>query len=92
LSNRFTHIFEEIGYNWNVGTVEQRTAISLNHLDDTVQLYITDPPYYDAIPYADLSDFFYVWLKRTLINHYGELLSENLTSKEEECIVDEIKG
>ena len=27
---------------------------------------LTDPPYYDAVPYADLSDFFYVWLKRTV--------------------------
>ena len=29
------------------------------------QLWFTDPPYYDAVPYADLSDFFFVWLKRT---------------------------
>ena len=28
--------------------------------------FITDPPYYDAVPYADLSDFFYVWLRRML--------------------------
>ena len=26
---------------------------------------VTDPPYYDNVPYADISDFFYVWLKRT---------------------------
>ena len=26
----------------------------------------TDPPYYDNVPYADLSDFFYVWLRRSL--------------------------
>ncbi|MDX2128854.1 MAG: DUF1156 domain-containing protein [Chloroherpetonaceae bacterium] len=46
---------------------------------------ITDPPYYDAIAYADLSDFFYVWLKRTL----GEVFPENFatpqTPKMEEC-------
>jgi adenine-specific DNA methylase len=28
-----------------------------------------DPPYYDAVPYADLSDFFFVWLKRALPGH-----------------------
>jgi len=33
---------------------------------DTFDVIITDPPYYDAIPYADLMDFFYVWLRRTL--------------------------
>ena len=33
---------------------------------DVVRVWFTDPPYYDAVPYADLSDFFFVWLKRTL--------------------------
>ena len=35
----------------------------------SANIWFTDPPYYDAIPYADLSDFFLVWLKRTLPNH-----------------------
>ena len=34
--------------------------------DETAGVWFTDPPYYDAIPYSDLSDFFLVWLKRTL--------------------------
>ena len=34
--------------------------------DESCSVFFTDPPYYDAIPYADLSDFFYVWLKRAL--------------------------
>ena len=34
--------------------------------DDAANAFITDPPYYDAVPYADLSDFFFVWLRRTL--------------------------
>jgi adenine-specific DNA methylase len=50
-----------------------------------VYAVITDPPYYDAIAYADLSDFFYVWLKRTL----GDVLPLNFatpqTPKTEEC-------
>jgi putative DNA methylase len=37
--------------------------------DETVQVWFTDPPYYDAVPYADLSDFFFVWLKRALPGH-----------------------
>ena len=37
--------------------------------DETAQVWFTDPPYYDAVPYADLSDFFFVWLKRTLPGH-----------------------
>ena len=37
--------------------------------DEAAQVWFTDPPYYDAIPYADLSDFFLVWLKRTMPDH-----------------------
>lgn len=37
--------------------------------DGSVTVWFTDPPYYDAIPYADLSDFFFVWLKRAMPGH-----------------------
>ena len=48
---------------------------------------ITDPPYYDAIPYADLSDFFFVWLRRTIGNQFsGNNLSEPLTPKINELV------
>ena len=46
---------------------------------------ITDPPYYDAIAYADLSDFFYVWLKRSLGDTYPEIFATPQTPKTEEC-------
>lgn len=46
----------------------------------------TDPPYYDNIGYADLSDFFYVWLRRSLKGVYPELLSTVLTPKAQEMI------
>ena len=46
---------------------------------------VTDPPYYDAISYADLSDFFYVWLKRTLSDTYPLNFATPLTPKSEEC-------
>jgi len=36
---------------------------------DTATVWFTDPPYYDAVPYADLSDFFFVWIKRSLSGH-----------------------
>ena len=38
--------------------------------DETAQVWFTDPPYYFAVPYADLSDFFFVWLKRALPSHH----------------------
>jgi putative DNA methylase len=46
----------------------------------------TDPPYYDNIGYADLSDFFYVWLRRSLGGIYPEIMSTILTPKEPELI------
>jgi len=46
---------------------------------------ITDPPYYDAIAYADLSDFFYIWLKKTLGADYPLNFATPKTPKTEEC-------
>jgi putative DNA methylase len=46
----------------------------------------TDPPYYDNIGYADLSDFFYVWLRRSLRKVYPELLSTIAVPKAEELV------
>ena len=45
---------------------------------------ITDPPYYDNIGYADLSDFFYVWLRPILRDTYPELFGGMATPKNEE--------
>ena len=46
----------------------------------------TDPPYYDNICYADLSDFFYVWLRRSLSSIYPDLFSTLLVPKEQELV------
>ena len=72
--------------------VEQISAMSHPFPNSAAQYFVTDPPYYDAIPYADLSDFFIVWLKRTVGDYYKGLFQEGLSPKDEECIVDEVKG
>jgi putative DNA methylase len=46
----------------------------------------TDPPYYDNIGYADLSDFFYVWLRHSLVNIYQDLFSTLLAPKAQEIV------
>ncbi len=51
-------------------------------------LISTDPPYYDNIGYADLSDFFYVWLRRNLRDIWPDECATLLTPKEEELIAD----
>lgn len=47
---------------------------------------ITDPPYYDAIPYADLSDFFYVWMRRTIGDRYPDVFAFPLVPKAHELV------
>jgi putative DNA methylase len=72
------------------GQVQMASAADHPLPDDIAAAVVTDPPYYDAVPYSDLADYFYVWLKRTLPSEH--LFDSELTPKEEECIVDEAKG
>lgn len=69
------------------GTVMRCSATEHPLPDDSVDAFITDPPYYDAIPYADLSDYFYVWFRRALGAAMPELFREPLTPKDKECVV-----
>jgi hypothetical protein len=69
-----------------VAQVEIASATEHPLPDDIAQALVTDPPYYDAIPYADLSDFFYVWLKRCLGDLHKDLFQHDLTPKDEEAI------
>ena len=59
---------------------------SRNPVSQTTDGIITDPPYYDAIPYADLSDFFYVWLRRSIGDRFSNFLTNELTPKPEELV------
>jgi adenine-specific DNA methylase len=62
---------------------------SLSHLEsDSVDAVVIDPPYYDNVMYAELSDFFYVWLKRTAGLVYPELFMAPLTDKENEAVAN----
>src|SRR5439155_2522504 len=56
--------------------------------DDSAHGFITDPPYYDAVPYSYLSDFFYVWLRRALGKVHREFLHGTGVPKDEEIVVD----
>ena len=76
------------------GQVQQADATEHPLPDQSAGVWFTDPPYYDAVPYADLSDFFYGWLKRILPGQLprnqfdpGNLLSP----KVQEIVQDETK-
>lgn len=66
-----------------------KSADSLDHIaDGAVDAVIIDPPYYANVMYAELSDFFYVWLKRTAGYVYPELFRRPLTDKENEAVAN----
>ena len=74
---------------WPGSTAGQvQAADAAEHLlpDQTASVWFTDPPYYDSVPYSYISDFFYVWLKRTIGLELPELFSSPLTPKSREIV------
>ena len=64
------------------------SATSLPLESGSVSAVVTDPPYYDNVMYAELSDYFYVWLKRSLRDTWPELTTQALTDKEDEAVAN----
>ena len=64
--NSVAKVLESSSWDLSSGQVQPADAIDHPLPDQSAGIWFTDPPYYDAIPYADLSDFFLVWLKRAL--------------------------
>jgi adenine-specific DNA methylase len=79
----------------SLGQIELGDACASPLSDESAACWFTDPPYYDAIPYSDLSDFFLVWLKRALPG--SSMLrdpfdySNPLSPKTQEAVQDETK-
>jgi adenine-specific DNA methylase len=72
--------------------VHHGTATDLPWPENFFDAVLTDPPYYDNVPYSDLADFFYVWLKRTIGDLYPDLFATHLTPKSEEMVADASKA
>lgn len=71
----------------NKGTVARAKAQDQVLPDDSVQALITDPPYFAAIPYSDLSNVFFVWEREFFREFYPELYAPGLVPQEDEIIV-----
>ncbi len=67
--------------------LNRTSAAQLPLEHEILDAVITDPPYYDNVSYADLSDFFYVWLKRSIGFLYPEHFSTPLTPKKQEAVM-----
>lgn len=76
----------------SIATIQQANAAAHPLPSDSAHAVVTDPPYLDAVPYSDLSDFFYVWFKRTLPREVHAGFAEPLAPKNGECIVDGPRG
>lgn len=76
-------------YNPKSIQIDAASADSLLHIpDNSVDAIVTDPPYYSTIQYAELSDFFYVWMKRTLGDIFPDLFWSELTDKDREAVAN----
>lgn len=65
--------------------VHRGVATALPWREAMFDAVLTDPPYYDNVPYADVSDFFYVWLKRSVGHLHPEHFGGDLTPKKQEA-------
>ena len=88
LSHFFATLKEILDSDLPKPEVFQATATALPYQDNFFDAVFTDPPYYDNVAYGDLSDFFYVWLKRTIGHLHPGLFSTPLTPKSKEIIED----
>lgn len=64
------------------------SAIAVDLPAASVDAVVTDPPYFDNVMYAELSDFFYVWLKRSLADTWPEFCDLAITEKQEEAVAN----
>ena len=70
-------------------TISCKSGDGLDHIGDgSVDAVVMDPPYYDNVMYAELSDFFYVWLKRTAGHVFPGLFRRVLTDKDNEAVAN----
>ncbi len=88
LVDRFEKVLNVIGSDWNSASPQQASATANPLPDNSADAFVTDPPYYDAVPYAFLADFFYVWLRRSVGHLYPELFRFSAVPKDEEIVVD----
>ncbi|MEB3190278.1 MAG: hypothetical protein VKL42_08030 [Snowella sp.] len=89
LENQLNNLFSVISSKNKSINLNLESADSLYHISDNfLDIITTDPPYYGTIPYADISDFFYVWMKRVLGDIFPDLFWQELTDKDREAVAN----
>lgn len=67
------------------------SAANLDIKDTSVDVVCVDPPYYNNVQYAELSDYFYVWQKRIFKELYPDIFSRRLTNKNDEAVANPVR-
>jgi putative DNA methylase len=80
------NVIENLTFSDRPAILERGSATDLPYPDAIMDAVITDPPYYDNIQYASLSDFFYVWLRRTISHLYPDHFSTDIAPKKNEAV------
>ena len=86
LHERMVKGFESLGASKVHASITTQDARTSNAPMNSV--ICTDPPYYDNITYSDLSDYFYVWLKRSIGKHFPDAFASILTPKADELVAE----
>lgn len=86
-----SHCSQIPNFQSSIPKITQSSATSLPYPDNFFDAVFTDPPYYDNVNYAELSDFFYVWLKRTIGDLYPDLFVTPLVPKSQEIVANPIR-
>jgi putative DNA methylase len=89
LHTRMVKAFDTLGFSDEGGSETQEDARTVKYIDGCV--ISTDPPYYDNIPYADLSDFFYIWLRRNVSDVFPDLMGTVGVPKMDELVADRMR-
>jgi putative DNA methylase len=77
---------ESVATDTSSAVVTRATATQLDFPSNSFDAVITDPPYYDNISYAELADFFYVWMRRAIGHQFREHFGSDLTPKKQEIV------
>ena len=72
-------------------TILNGSAANLSCSDKAVDIVCMDPPYYNNVQYAELSDFYYVWEKRSLKELYPDVFIRRLTDKDDEAVANPVR-
>lgn len=67
------------------------SAANMDVTDASVDVICVDPPYYNNVQYAELSDYFYVWQKRTFEQLYPDVFRRRLTNKQDEAVANPVR-